>query len=175
MERKRNVKNHDSHCQRRPRARDAYELYELEHMPRILQTKVPSIGRAKPYEDETFKPRYYETGRTVQNSWSQMKEGNHGHQRHRQRDAYELYELEHMPRTLLHIKVPNMNRAKPREVEALRPHNNEIMGRMVQNSWSQTKDDNVGSYTGNIDVDAEAFIRLRHEKFELIWMSTNGQ
>ncbi|KAK4429775.1 hypothetical protein Salat_1278100 [Sesamum alatum] len=160
MERKRNVKNHDSHVQQqRHRALDAYELYELEHMPRTLQMKVPSIDCGKPSrEDDTFKPLYYETGRMVQNTWSQVKDGYHVHQRHRPRDAYELYELEHMPRTLnLHVKVSSKE-----------------TGRTVQNSWSQTKDGGGGSYKGNIDADAETFIRLRHEKFELIWMSMNG-
>ncbi|XP_020551966.1 uncharacterized protein LOC110012466 [Sesamum indicum] len=145
MERKRNVKNHGSHGQRRHRPLDAYELYELEHMPRTLQMKVPNIDRSKPREDET--------GRTVQNSWSQTKDGNHGHhgQRHRPHDAYELYELEHMPRTLHHAKVPSTDRARPGD----------------QNGRE--------SYKDNIDCEAEAFIRLEHEKFELSkWMSMNG-
>ncbi|KAL0421447.1 UNVERIFIED_CONTAM: hypothetical protein Slati_3167600 [Sesamum latifolium] len=150
MERKRNVKNHDSHAQRRHRPMDAYELYELEHMPRTLQTKVPSIDRAKPREDATSRP-HYDPGRTVQNSWSQTKNGNHEHQRHRPRDAYELYELEHMPRTLPQVKVPSTDRAKPSD----------------QNGRESCKE--------NIDCEAEAFIRLEHEKFELSkWMSMNG-
>ncbi|KAK4429776.1 hypothetical protein Salat_1278200 [Sesamum alatum] len=154
MERKRNVKNHDSHGQQRHRPRDAYELYELEHMPRTLLTKVPSIDHAKPREDEVFRPQ------TGQNSWSQPKDG---HQRHRPQDAYELYELEHRPHTLSHGQY-----------EVLRPHYNET-GRRVQKSWSQTRDGSGESYKENIDCEAEAFIRLEHDKFELSkWMSMNG-
>ncbi|KAK4429777.1 hypothetical protein Salat_1278300 [Sesamum alatum] len=168
MERKRNVKNHDSHGQQRHRPRDAYELYELEHMPRTLQTKVSSIDRAKPREDDTFKPHYYETGRTVHNSWSQTKDG---HQRHRPRDAYELYELEHMPRTLPQVKVSSTDhRAKPRDqYEVFKPKYNET-GRTVQNYYGSGE-----CQKENIDCAAEAFIRLEHEKFELSkWMSMNG-
>ncbi|KAL2253676.1 UNVERIFIED_CONTAM: hypothetical protein Sindi_0162300 [Sesamum indicum] len=168
MERKRNPKNEDRLGQRRHRPLDTYELYELEHMPYTLKTKVPSIDRAKTREDATSRP-HYEPGRKVQDSWSQTKDGNHGQQRHRPRDAYQLYELEHMPRTLPQVNVPSNDRAKPRDqYEAFRPQT-------VQKSWSQRKDGSGESHKENINYAAEAFIKLEHEKFELSnWMSMNG-
>ncbi|KAG8362825.1 hypothetical protein BUALT_BualtUnG0033600 [Buddleja alternifolia] len=69
---------------------------------------------------------------------------NHG-QRHSARDAYEVYELEHMLHTV--DKVPSYyNHAKPHSPEK-----------------------------ENIDDEAEEFIELKHEKFKLSkWTSTNG-
>ncbi|KAI3467598.1 hypothetical protein Pfo_024261 [Paulownia fortunei] len=91
----------------------------------------------------------------------------HGQQPHRPRDAFELYELEHMPHTF--VKVPS-DRPKPRAPEAFKPDYHE-KGRTVQHQ----EDGDVGVYKENIDAMAEAFIMWEHEKFDRNkWMSMNG-
>ncbi|KAL3649802.1 hypothetical protein CASFOL_006205 [Castilleja foliolosa] len=69
MERKKNAKHHDKHKHvKHHRALDAFELYEIEHMPRTL-VKAPSDHHAKPYAPEAISPDYNETGRNGTHYW----------------------------------------------------------------------------------------------------------
>lgn len=104
-----------------------------------------------------------------------------GRRLHRQPDAYELYELEHMQREP--IKSPS-NYLAPQ------PHQIYVSGVEAQRHWhpqeggnhyelkrtyspSMERDD-VGDCKGDVDCEAEKFIVLEHEKFEQSnWMSMN--
>ncbi|GFQ02107.1 hypothetical protein PHJA_002354600 [Phtheirospermum japonicum] len=94
-------------------------------------------------------------------------------QHHRPRDAFELYEIEHMPRTL--VKVPSDHHAKPHAPESNRPDYYDAQ-RKGDRYWCPKEEDNEGNIHTkvNIDVEAEMFIMLEHEKFERSrWMSRN--
>lgn len=114
----------------------------------------------------------------------------HGHQLHRPVDAYELYELEHMPNML--VKLPSYDhRPKPRahshsyskvgpsgghDERIFRPdysvvgppggHNEGIFRPDyydTDGSWNPPSDGQI--VERNIDDEAEKFIRLEHERF----------
>ncbi|KAG8366030.1 hypothetical protein BUALT_Bualt17G0033700 [Buddleja alternifolia] len=88
---------------------------------------------------------------------------NHG-QRHRARDAYEVYEVEHMLHTT--DKVSSYNHVKSHFSEKVSNHRFDN-GTKIQHYWRPT----VGqSVMKNIDEEAEEFIELKQRK----WMSMNG-
>ncbi|KZV49239.1 hypothetical protein F511_40784 [Dorcoceras hygrometricum] len=84
-------------------------------------------------------------------------------------DAYELYELEHMPRT-----IANATNFKSRSVRANShaPHGEVVKpgaGKCKKGRRLHTtrEGDNVNIYETNIDAAAEKFIEVEHDKFEL--------
>lgn len=123
-------KHHEKHAKQLHRPLNAYELYELEHMPHKL-VKVPS-DHAKPRAHEAFRPDYYETGREMQPYWRPPEAGDVGIFR---TDYYKT-------------------------------------GSTVQPYWHRPEGDDGGISKEDVDDEAEKFILLEHEKFELSkWMS----
>ncbi|KAG8366028.1 hypothetical protein BUALT_Bualt17G0033500 [Buddleja alternifolia] len=96
---------------------------------------------------------------------------NHG-QRHRARDAYEVYELEHMLHTVDKVLI-YYNHVKPHSLEKV--HGDHFdKGRKMQHYWYPMIHDTRAIYYENIDDEAEVFTELKHEKFKLSkWKSTN--
>ncbi|KAH6809930.1 hypothetical protein C2S51_027713 [Perilla frutescens var. frutescens] len=122
----------------------------------------------------------------------------HKHERHlhRQPDAYELYELEHMPHKLTKARSGRA-RAQARqiftsddyyetekEVEPLWPPTEGGNGviltpdcyesrRDMQPLYWRSPENDEGGCNGNVDCEAEKFIMLEHKKFELSkWKSS---
>ncbi|KAG8366026.1 hypothetical protein BUALT_Bualt17G0033300 [Buddleja alternifolia] len=91
--------------------------------------------------------------------------------RHRPRDPYEIYELEHMLHSV--NKVSNNHRAKPQTREKV-PSDYFDKGRTAQHNWHSTYDGNESISNETINREAEDFIEMKHKKFELSkWMSVN--
>lgn len=100
---------------------------------------------------------------------------------HRQPDAYELYELEHMPRELIkspsnYPPAPQPRQIYVRGVEA-QPHwhpvdgNNRVIFRpdyyeSERMYWPTIQRGVEGDCNGDVNCEAEKFIALEHEKFE---------
>lgn len=90
-------------------------------------------------------------------------------------DAYDLYELEHMPRTTINVTdfETQSVRAKshaPDRDQLVKPGAGK--GKKGRYFWSTRKEDSVDICGKSVDAEAEKFIEFEHEKFELSkWMS----
>ncbi|KAL1565217.1 hypothetical protein AAHA92_07460 [Salvia divinorum] len=99
---------------------------------------------------------------------------------HRQPDAYELYELEHMPHAV--TKAPSAARAAPQPRHVFKSDDYSETGIEVQPRWlgangvdyypRSTPRGYEGDCGGDVDCMAHKFIEMEHEKFEQSkWMS----
>ncbi|XP_057776797.1 uncharacterized protein LOC130995509 [Salvia miltiorrhiza] len=120
-------------------------------------------------------PNHMQLHQTME-SFEMKGKRHHKHKRHlhRQPDAYELYELEHMPHEL--TKAPS-DRDRDRHIFVSADYyetgieekpNYYVSGRNVQHSAYK------GDCEGDVDCMAHKFIESEHDKFQQTkWMSIN--